>query len=94
MLLPKLLAAAGVRRPGRRASGFRNPAKNPPLRASPKRLFARRPAFAHKSDFFARHALHAMLMAIGDPNAASREETCQSVFRSPAPTDPLPFRVG
>jgi hypothetical protein len=61
-------------------------------------LLARRSAFADKPDFVARHALHAIvahtvLMAIGDTDAASREETRQAAFRAPPPTDLLPIRV-
>ncbi len=60
---------------------------------------ARRPAFADEPDLVARHALHtivahAALMAIGDTNAASREETRQPAFRAPPPTDLLPFDTG
>ena len=52
-------------------------------------LLARRSAFADKPDLVARHALHAivahaMLMAIGDTNAASREETRQIGLSCPA----------
>ncbi len=62
-------------------------------------LFARRPAFADKPDFLARHALHtivahAVLMPIGDTNTPRREETPQLAFRASAPTHPSPCRVG
>jgi hypothetical protein len=62
-------------------------------------LFARRPAFADKPDFLDWHALHvivaqAVLMAVRNANTSSREKTCRAAFRSPAPADRLPFRVG
>ena len=61
-------------------------------------LLARRSTFADEPDLVARHALHAIvahavLMAIGDTNSASREEACKLAFRAPPPTDLLPFCV-
>ncbi len=61
-------------------------------------LLPGRSTFADKPDLVAGHALltivaHAVLMAIGDTNASSREETGQPAFRAPPPTDLLQFRV-
>jgi hypothetical protein len=34
-----------------------------------------------------------MFAVVRNANTSSREETCEPTFRSPPPTDPLPFRV-
>jgi hypothetical protein len=59
-------------------------------------LLAGRPAFADEPDLVAWHALHsviehAVLMAIGNADAAGREETCQPTFSAASPADPSPF---
>ena len=57
-----------------------------------------RPAFANKPNLLSRHTLHtlvmhAMFVAVRNANTSSSEETREPTFRSPPPTDPLPFRL-
>ncbi len=62
-------------------------------------LLSCRPPLADQPDLVARHALHTItehpvLVAIGNPDTASGEETCQPTFGAPSPADLSPFLCG